>query len=117
MRVPLLVLLAACASAPSAPGARGVGDVCRGHGDCAPGLVCVEASGTCAADECDGDDCDRSRVGEARCETVESITYAKTCTYDGVRCLEWLPVACEAGETCSTGPRGAECLPAGSPAE
>lgn len=108
----LLLSLLACASAPPGPGAAGPGDACRSHEDCRIGLVCEEAAGTCAADECDTDDCDRTRLGEARCDAVEGITYAKTCSYDGVRCLEWSPVACEAGEVCRTGAGGAGCIPA-----
>jgi hypothetical protein len=107
-----LLLATACATAPAAAGARGPGDPCRGHSDCRVGLVCEEASLTCAADECDHDDCDRTHVGEGRCETVEGVTYARTCSYDGVRCLEWTPQACEAGESCQVGKDGAACTPA-----
>ena len=71
----VLLALAACAAAPRAPGARREGDACRSHADCAVGLVCEESASACARDECDEDDCDRTRLGEARCDTVGNVTY------------------------------------------
>src|SRR5690606_37158869 len=106
-------LALACASTPAAGGDGGPGASCREPADCRPALLCEEATGTGVEDECRLDGCDQSRLGQGRCETIADVLCARTCTYDGVRCLEWSPQACEEGETCVIETEGAACFPAG----
>ena len=103
-------LLLACAGAPKGPGAGAEGDACRGHGDCAPGLLCADDEQACALDECvTGDDCGPKEVGQVRCADVAGQSTVQTCAYDGYRCLEWAGEPCPDGSACADGEGGPAC--------